>query len=184
MKTYFSILRGINVSGQKSIKMADLKAIYESLGFSNVQTYIQSGNVVFNSTMIDCNEIIKVIQFAILEQYNFDVPVFVFTIQDLDETIDGVELMKLKQEHFDKLHVTFLSSIPHFDLVNKLKEFDFSPDFFVIKENVIYVYCPNGYGKTKLSNTFFENKLKISATTRNWKSVHALKDLYQQYFLI
>lgn len=183
MKTYFSILRGINVSGQKSIKMADLKAIYESLGFSNVHTYIQSGNVVFNSTSINCDDIIKIIQFAILEKYNFDVPVLVFTIQDLDQTIDGVELLKLKQEGFDKVHVTFLSSIPHFDLVNKLEGFDFSPDLFVIKGNVIYVYCPNGYGKTKLSNAFFENKLKINATTRNWKSVHALKHLYQEYFL-
>jgi len=68
-------------------------------------------------------------------------------------------------------------------LVNKLEGFDFSPDLFVIKGNVIYVYCANGYGKTKLSNAFFENKLKINATTRNWKSVLALKDLYQQYFL-
>jgi uncharacterized protein (DUF1697 family) len=182
MKTYFSILRGINVSGKKSVKMADLKAIYESLGFSNVQTYIQSGNVVFNSTIMNCDEIIKMIQFAILKQYNFDVPVLVFTIQDLDQTIDGVELLKLKQLDFDKIHVTFLSSIPNFDLVSKLEGFDFSPDCFVIKGNVIYVYCPNGYGKTKLSNTFFENKLKINATTRNWRSVLALKELYQQHY--
>ncbi len=75
MHTFISMLRGINVSGQKSIKMIDLKALYESLGFSQVQTYIQSGNVVFEAEESDRQKVISAIQVAISKKYGFDVPI-------------------------------------------------------------------------------------------------------------
>jgi uncharacterized protein (DUF1697 family) len=183
MNTYFTILRGINVSGKKLIKMVDLKQIYEKVGFKNVHTYIQSGNVVFNSELNSCDDIIKIIQKAINEKYDFDVPIIAFSLEYLNRTISNNPYLNKKDVDTEKLHITFLSNIPSSEKVAKISDLDFSPDSFVLDGDLIYVYCPNGYGNTKLSNTFFENKLKTSATTRNWKSVNKLKEVYDLNFI-
>ncbi len=176
MKTYISILRGINVSGQKKILMTDLKALYESLGCVNVKTYIQSGNVIFDYDDIISSHIQefqeKILQ-KIEEIYNFRVPIIIKTIDELENI--------MKKNPFidggipiDKVHVSFLSETPTKDNIDKLTGMNFEPDEYKIIGTVIYLYCPNGYGNTKLSNNFFENKLKVVATTRNWKTTNEL----------
>jgi uncharacterized protein (DUF1697 family) len=79
-----------------------------------------------------------------------------------------------------KLHFTFLSETPDREKMDQIKEVDFSPDQFIIKGKEIYLHIPGSYGETKLSNKFFENKLKVSATTRNWNTVNKLCEMAQQ----
>jgi len=178
MQTYISILRGINVSGQKKILMADLKALFEKLMFKNVTTYIQSGNVVFKSKAeLSDFELAKKIQTAIFKEYDFQVPVIIRTQQELQKIISSNPFLKEKNIHVEKLHVTFLSEIPAKDLNKSIDSLNFSPDRFYIIDKEVYLYIPNSYGETKLSNKFFENKLKVTTTTRNWKTVNKLEEI-------
>ena len=175
--TYISLLRGINVSGQKKIIMKDLKALYEALGFENVVTYIQSGNVIFES---DADEQILIgkIEEAITEKYGFDVPVQVRRASKLENIVETCPFAELDLiEEGTRVMVTFLESQPSEESVAKLMTYVKEPERLVCMGRVVYLHCPNGYGKTKLSNAFIENKLKIGATTRNWKSVCKLWDI-------
>jgi len=177
MQTYISILRGINVSGQKKINMKELKAMYESLSYQNVITYIQSGNVVFRSEKADEKVLAKTIEDAINAKFGFDVPVLVLTEKELRATIKNNPFLKQQDILIEKLHVTFLQQKPEPENIKKTEELEFSPDRFVISGKDVFVYCPNGYGKTKINNNFFESKLKVKATTRNWKTVNELQRL-------
>lgn|SRR5690554_6696182 len=166
MITYISIIRGINVSGQKLIKMAALKKMFESLNLENIQTYVQSGNVVFSSKKEDPKELEKIISSGIESEFGFDVSVIVFNSKSLETIIEGNPFAKdpLKDSAF--LHVTFLADAP----LCVDEEIEFT-------SNAVYLYCPNGYGKTKLNNNFLESKLKVKATTRNWKTTNELLKL-------
>lgn len=174
MPTYLSLLRGINVSGQKQIKMADLKALYESLGFGQVRTYIQSGNVLFESANTDTQALVETIGQGIREQYHFDVPVLVRTAAEIEEVISSNPFLNDPAVAEDKLHVTLLDALPAPERLELLRTVHFPPDDFAIREQIIYLHCPDGYGRTKLTNTFFESKLKVSATTRNWRTMREL----------
>ena len=180
MKRYIAILRGINVTGQKMIKMADLKKMFQGLPFENVRTYIQSGNIVFDTKPNEDQKLGNLIQEAILKTFAFIVPVIVLEEKKLLHVQQHNPFLTGRSEDVTKLHVTFLDSIPDQALVEKLKDAAvFLPDEWIIKENVIYLFCPNGYGKTKLNNNYFENKLKVTATTRNWKTVNELVTMVQ-----
>ena len=177
MPVFLSILRGINVSGQKQIKMADLKKLYEEMGFKNVRTFIQSGNVVFESK--SPAKLSQKIEQKIKEHYSFDVPVIIRTKDELQHTVKSNPFLKQKNIELDKLHVTFLAEQPAKENITKTKEYNYKPDEFHIAEKEVYVHCPNGYGNTKINNTFFEKKLKVGATTRNWKTTNALLEMME-----
>jgi uncharacterized protein (DUF1697 family) len=175
MEAYISILRGINVSGQKSIQMASLKELYEKLLFKQVTTYIQSGNVVFKAPKSGSDRALaKKIEDAISKKYKFEVPVIIRTLAEMEKVISTNPLVKKKDINLERLHVTFLSENPKHENLKIVENIDCPPDQFIIIEKEIYLHCPNGYGISKLSNNFFENKLKVSATTRNWKTVNKL----------
>ena len=175
MPTYIAILRGINVSGSKLLKMTELKAMLEKLGFEDVVTYIQSGNVIFKTSKKNLPEkISETIEKAIQKKFGFDVPVITTSAGELKKVIDNNPFMKKKGIQLDKLHVTFLGTLPESSLVKAIEKLDFSPDEFMIVGREIYLHCPGGYGNTKLSNNFFEHKLKVRATTRNWNTVNKL----------
>jgi uncharacterized protein (DUF1697 family) len=178
MTTYISILRGINVGGQKKILMSDLKLLYEDLGFENVTNYIQSGNVIFQAVdHITDKQAAEKIKQAILQKYAFDVTILVRTADEMLTTRRINPFMENKEINIEKLHVTFLAEMPQSEYLTSIKKFDFSPDQFVIIGKDVYLYCPNGYGKTKINNDFFETKLKLSASTRNWRTVCTLVDI-------
>jgi uncharacterized protein (DUF1697 family) len=178
MTTYISILRGINVGGARKILMKDLKAIYEGLGFSEVTTYIQSGNVIFRTAnhMSDKQDSVMIKE-AILQKYGFDVQVLVRTIDEMIKTQRINPFLENKAINVERLHVTFLSGLPEEVYLESINKFDYPPDQFVVIGKDVFIYCPNGYGKTKLSNDFFENRLKVSASTRNWRTVNTLVDI-------
>ncbi len=172
MITYISLLRGINVSGQKPLPMADLKQLYESLKFKNVVTYIQSGNVIFTTDKKEI-EITSMIEKAIVKKFGFEVPVMVRKVKEFENVVATNPYTK-SQSVIEKRYVTFLEETPEATLNTAINKIDLSPDQFWITGKEIFLYCENGYGKTKLSNNFFENKLKVKATTRNWKTVNKL----------
>lgn len=175
MKTFISIIRGINVSGQKKILMIDLKTLYEGLGFTDVVTYIQSGNVIFRTREeITTMEIAGLVERAIFAKYNFNVPVIVRSDEEICGIISINPFLINAGINTEKLHVTFLKETPASANLDSIKGFASPPDKFAIIGKEVFLYCPDKYGETKLSNTFFEKKLKVSATTRNWKTVEKL----------
>jgi uncharacterized protein (DUF1697 family) len=171
MNTSISLLRGINVSGSKTVKMNALRTAFEDCGFKNVQTYIQSGNIIFQHKETNTQELEKKIARKIKSQFGFDVPVLVKTIGELTTAIKKNPFGKdpLKDACF--FHVTFLSSLPEKENSKKFTALIFPPEEFILTGNTIYLYMPKGYGNAKLTNNFIEGKLKVSATTRNWKTV-------------
>jgi uncharacterized protein (DUF1697 family) len=178
MTTYISILRGINVSGQKQLRMTDLKALYEELGFSNVITYIQSGNIIFDSGPdASISQLSSQIEDAVAKMFGFTVPVIIRSVDEMKAVIRANPFLKAESPVPGKLYVTFLKEKPLLADIEKINHFDFLPDKFCIIEREVYLDCAGGYGTTKLSNTFFENKLKVKATTRNWNTVNKLLEL-------
>lgn len=175
---YISILRGVNVGGQKKIKMADLELLYQSLGFQHVVTYIQSGNVLFEATVENISDIKERIEKAIETKYEFHVPVEIRTNREIGDILrncpfGSVDLAK----DGTKVLVTFLSSNPSEARISDLQKYVKPPEQLIVEGKEVYLYCPNGYGKSKLSNAFLENKLGAQATTRNLKTVTKLHEL-------
>ena len=177
MKTYIALLRGINVSGQKKIKMAELRTHLVDWGFSAVQTYIQSGNIVLQDSDQAPQQIAERIRQGIASVYGFDVPVLVLAPEDLDEVLADNPF--LPEQDPKRLYVTFLSSQPDAALQDQLQQEDYAPEAFVLVKNYIYFFSPIGYGRAKMNNNFFEKKLKVNATTRNWRTVNKLREMCQ-----
>jgi len=175
---YISILRGINVGGNRKILMKDLKVLFEKLGFANVETYIQSGNVIFESDLkLSTADLEQNIQQAITETFGFDVPVIVRTADEWDKSIVNNPFWKEKDADIDRLHLTCLKEIPSPELLEKIKLSQFLPDRYEIIGKDVFIFCAAGYGTSKLVNPFFESKLKVPATTRNWKTVMKLHEM-------
>ncbi|MDQ4141433.1 MAG: DUF1697 domain-containing protein [Bacteroidota bacterium] len=177
MQTYFALLRGINVSGQKMMKMSDLLDLFKGLHFKNARTYVQSGNVVFQAENQNIASLQEQIATAITEKFQFSVPVLVKNQTEWSWILQNNPFVNERNEDSTKLHVTLLAGEPNAAIIAKIDPAQYVPDEFRIVGNIIYLYCPNGYGRTKLHNNFFESKFKLAATTRNWKTVQELNHL-------
>ena len=182
MKTHIALLRGINVTGHNKIKMTELKRLFESLGYYNVVTYIQSGNVIFQSKEKNATYIEQTIVETVEKQFGHTIKVLVLTKNELTFIFDSNPFIE-KDENIDitKLHVTLLNANPEITVIPSIEKLtSATDDEFKIIEKTVYLYCPNGYGKTKLNNNLFEKKLKANATTRNWKTITKLVELSNQ----
>lgn len=173
MKKFVALLRGINVSGQKQIKMSELKSMFEEIGFQNVETYIQSGNVIFSTKENSTDKLEAKISSGIKKEFGFDVHVIIVIPEEIEMVIKNNPFIKKKKDA-ERLYVIFLSSVPPKEMLEKLKTVDYSPEEFICDGKYIYLFVPNGYGKAKLNNNFFEKKLNVYATTRNIKTVKAI----------
>ncbi|MEI7502267.1 MAG: DUF1697 domain-containing protein, partial [Paludibacter sp.] len=168
------------VSGQKPIKMDALRKLYENLGFQNITTYLQSGNVVFTCNAQDQKKLEQILSQQIAEVFGFEVPVIVLTNDKLIQVIDNNPFLEDTDKDVNFLHVTFLSTIPNhhdFKIIEDKKQ---NGEEIVLIDDAVYLYCPNGYGRTKLTNNFLEAKLKVVATTRNWKTTNELLKITEQ----
>ncbi len=180
MATYISILRGINVSGQKLIKMDELKKSYKDLGFQNVTTYVQSGNVIFNYDETKPNQLEHKIIQQIEKDFGFNITIIVLSVDKLKHIIDNNPFIRDKNKDETHIYITFLADIPNKVDINLMEEKKLDGEEIHIANNAVYLYCPNGYGKTKWNNNFLEKKLKVSATTRNWKTTTELLKIANQ----
>lgn len=179
MQTYIALLRGINVSGHKKIKMAELKESLESLSFSDVVTYIQSGNIVFKSVDNSTKSLQNKIHEKILKDFGFEVPVLIKTPKELKHALDNNPFEKDDTYDPKLFAVVFLKEKPTIENIAKLETYDYSPEEYVLDNKIIYYYAANGAGNAKMNNNFFENKLKVQATSRNWRTTHKLVELSQ-----
>ena len=178
MSKKIAILRGINVGGKRKILMADLKALFETLGHQNVSTYIQSGNVFFEADpSISHFDLAKQITASIHTKYAFEVPVIIRDHEALKTAIQNNSFYQEEPDALAQYHLTFLSEKPTPENLAKTETYDYPPDQFVIKDQEVFIKCAGKYHQTKLSNNFFEKKLKVQATTRNWKTVLKLFEL-------
>ncbi|WP_340114323.1 DUF1697 domain-containing protein [Maribellus mangrovi] len=177
LKTYICILRGINVSGQKLIKMEKLRSSLSELGFCKVTTYIQSGNIVFQFKEEASTLPGKMIGEKIQEDFGYDVPVLLLSINKLRNIVANNRFAGDPSKDIKYLHVTFLAQPPEqFDkeeIITRKAE----TEEIIFSDDAVYLFCPGGYGKTKLNNNFIESRLKVSATTRNWRTTLKLLDL-------
>jgi uncharacterized protein (DUF1697 family) len=181
MNGYVAILRGINVGGHRKILMADLKKLMEQLGFDQVTTYIQSGNVVFLSDekMLP-DDLAQKISQAITGKFSFEVPVVVRTFDEMQQTLKNNPFSGDRSIDPQKVHVTFLSQAPEEEFLHEIREYDYPPDTFIPAGKEIYLHCPEGYGNTRLTIAFFESKLHVTATARNWKTVNVLTGMLEK----
>lgn len=179
MSTYIAMLRGINVSGQKIIKMEHLRASFEALGFSEVKTYVQSGNVVFKAAKTSATSLAGKIAKKILADFRFSVSVLIRTTAELGEVLKQNPFAKVAGSEENKLYVTFLSEPAPKGAEALLKPLAAKTEQFQVCGREIYLHCPDGYGNTKFSNNAIEKKLSIEATTRNWRTVNSLFEMAQ-----
>lgn len=171
-----AVLRGINVGGHRKIKMAELRDRLTARGLRNIQTYIQSGNLVFDSATQPSDLELQLHDW-ILEDFGHQVPTLVRTAKYLQKVVSNNPFAELD---LSKLCVTLLSSKPRKKDLTAIESLDFGDDQFVVQGDVVYLHCPNGYARTKLTNGFFETRLNVSATSRNWKTVNRLIQMSQE----
>jgi uncharacterized protein (DUF1697 family) len=171
------MLRGINVSGQKIIRMERLRASCAALGFLNIETYLQSGNVVFVATKRPPSALATRISDRIRRDFGFEVPVIVKTSGEMAEVVAHNPFLRERGIDVTKLHVTFLAEAVPSTAVKNLDALSTRTDRFHAGPREIYLYCPGGYGRTALSNAALEKALSVQATTRNWKTVNALREM-------
>ena len=176
METYIAILRGVNVGG-KTLKMADLRKKLEKSQFKNVSTYIQSGNVFFQYKKENTEILAQKIKTLIKSDFDLDVSVIVLTSEKLERIINANPYVKDSGKETKYMHVTFLQTTPENYDEEPIRDKISGKEEIVFTSEAIYLYCPNGYGNSKLSNNLFENKLKVKATTRNWKTTNKLLEL-------
>lgn len=167
MPPYSSILRGINGGGKKTIKTDALKKCYETSGLRNVQTFIQSGNVIFSSKEKSCAVLKEKITRQIFTNVGFNVPILVLARDQFSKIVDENPLLKLATIDTRHCYLTFLayeSEIFDSKLIGDKKQED---ELVYTTKKAIYLKCPSEYGKTNLSNSYLESVIKVSATTRN-----------------
>ena len=180
MYTHLALLRGINVSGHNMIKMNDLKALLERMGFQNVRTYIQSGNVFVDSEEEHGATVGFKIKQEIFKEWGYDVPIIVITKEDLEACLNNNPYLKEKEADTKKLYFTFISKELSDSSIHDLKMSQVKPDEAVIDKNRIYVKYAVGAGKTRFDQKYIEKKLNVTATMRNWNTVTKLLEMYNE----
>ena len=177
MNTFIALLRGINVSGQKKIKMADLKEMLDKLGFKNVQTYIQSGNVIFSSEVKEILKLEEEIKNGIEKTFGFDVSVLIKTKREIEKILDECPFKAHEDLEAKRIYYVLLKSEPQTYAIENLNQKDYPNELFSIVDNCVYLNCTNGAGNAKLTNNVIERKLKVSATTRNHRTMMKLLEM-------
>lgn len=177
MSRYVALLRGINVGTATRIAMTDLRRLVTDLGHEDVKTYLQSGNVVFTSTATDTGKLARDIERAIAGDLGMTVPVLVRSGAELAEVMAASPYVK-KQDDPTRLLVAFLSAEPSKAKVVALAVPGGETVEYTVAGREIHLHFPDGgYGRSKFTNAYLEKKLDVVATTRNWKSVQALREL-------
>lgn len=174
MSNYLALLRGINVGGQKKIPMAELRELLSKSGLEKVQTYIQSGNVLFQSSEEEKEKLEPLIHNTIKSHFGFEVPILVLKPEDLQKIFNNCPFSK---ESKANSYFMMLYAAPEKDLVIEVSKLSYTYEEFKITDNCVYFYCSLGYGKAKCNNNFFERKLKVAATARNYKTMVKLLSL-------
>jgi len=177
MPVVISLLRAANVGGHNQVKMDALRDLYESLKLRNVQTYLQSGNVVFRTEASDVAKLARKIEDAIERQFAFRTPVILRTASELRDAIARNPLEKRAASDPGRLLVAFLAADPAPEARDKLLAIECAPDELRFSGRELYIYFPNGQGRPTLKWAHVDKALKLPYTGRNWKSVTKLLEI-------
>ncbi|MFV5696405.1 DUF1697 domain-containing protein [Flavobacterium sp. LB3P122] len=180
MTTHLALLRGINVSGHNMIKMEALKTTLEAIGFQNVVTYIQSGNVFVDTEEENASKVGFQIKQEIFKVFGHEVPIVVISSADLEACLKNNPFLKEKDIDIKKLYVAFISTALQSTSINDLKISQFKPDEASIDGSRIFIKYAVGAGKTRFDQKYIEKKLNVTATIRNWNTVTQLLKMYQE----
>jgi uncharacterized protein (DUF1697 family) len=174
MEKYVAFLRAINVSGHNSIKMIDLKLAFEQLSYQNVKTYIQSGNVVFETHQSDTANIRQEIEKKLKQTFGNEIVTIIRTMPEMFEIVQSQPFASEILASDKKIYVGFLADIPNETLAYALEAMSYESENFSPKGKNLYYWGEKGLKKELFSNNFIEKKLKVSATTRNWNTVNKM----------
>ena len=175
---HLALLRGINVSGHKMIKMEALKNALESIGFTNVITYIQSGNVFVNTPEESPSKVGFLIKQEIFKSFGHDVPVIVIGKSDLQACLDRNLFLNESEIDLKKLYVSFISSELPENMISQLNLNFIKPDEIQLDGKRIYLKYDTSPAKTRLDNKWIEKSMNVVSTTRNWNTVNKLLELF------
>jgi uncharacterized protein (DUF1697 family) len=177
MTVFVGLLRAVNAGGRKRLEMDALRKSFEALGLTDVVSYLQSGNVVFSSTQEDSHALADALEARLAADFGHEMNVLVLPAKEFDEIVRANPLSPRAAKAGSLYHATFL--------FRHVPETLFAEQQLPLQEGekaalvgrVVYLYCPNGYGKSGLTNAYFEKALGSRATTRNWRTVRALQAL-------
>lgn len=173
---HVALLRGINVGGKNRLPMSSLVSIFADAGCQDVRTYIQSGNVVYRAEEDLARRLPATVAKTIADRLGLTVPVITRSIDTL-RTIESSNPYISSGKDLTKLHVAFLAERPDRAKVAELDPDRSTPDEFIVEGSEIFLFCPNGMARTRLTNAYFDSKLKTTSTVRNWKTVLTLLEL-------
>jgi uncharacterized protein (DUF1697 family) len=177
MGTYVALLRGVNVGGRAQVSMRDLRAAFEALGHDDVSTYIQSGNVIFRGRSRSAARVRTELEQSIADEFGLAVTVILRTSAELAALVNRNPFVRPGPDVTRQLHVAVLADRPSRRAVGQLDPNRSPPDQFVVIDREVYLRCPNGIGRSKLTNDYFERRLDTRATIRNWRTVTQLRRL-------
>ncbi|MES9991956.1 MAG: DUF1697 domain-containing protein [Candidatus Thiodiazotropha sp.] len=173
MNTFIILLRGVMPTGKNKVSMALLQSALEEAGLNNVKTYIQTGNLIASSKLTQAG-IEKLVHFTILEKFGGNIPVLARTPQQLSRILKHIPFQKIDTK---KLYFTLLANNPDKHLLEKFNSIEYSPDQIIYNKNVIYTLYNTKHSDSKFNNNYFERKLKVTMTTRNYNTMNKLIEL-------
>jgi uncharacterized protein (DUF1697 family) len=175
LTVYVSMLRGVNVGGHGRLKMAAVKDAYAAIGLGHVHTLLQSGNVVFTSRVNDRQALAKRIMQEIERRFDLQIEVLIRTLDEIRMLVARGPTTPRADP--SKLLVMFLARVPDARAQSALLKEHKGPEMIEIRGPEIYLYYPNGVGRSKLTSAFLENKLDAAGTARNWSTLSKLVEL-------
>ena len=178
--THVALLRGINVGGKNPLSMKALAEEFVAAGCADVRTFIQSGNVIFSAPLDnDENQLSRLLCARLAQRFNYTAPLALRTTEELRAAIANNPYLAMGTPE-DSLHVMFLTATPDAEAVKKLDP-DRSPgDEYQVIGREIYMRLPSGMARTKLTNAYFDTKLGVTSTARNWRTTTKLLELMEQ----
>ncbi len=176
LATYVALLRAVNLGARNKVSMADLRQVFLGLGAEDVATYLQSGNVIFKSRSQKPGQLVVAVEGEINRVLGLSLTVILRTDGELAHVVKANPFANGGREPA-KLHVTFLADSPESARVRELAAQDVEPDELSVVGREVYLHCPNGYGRSRLTNAYLEKQLGTAATTRSWKTVTKLAEL-------
>lgn len=170
---WIALLRGINVGGRNKLPMAELREALAEMGLSDVQTYIQSGNIMFSGAPDDREAVAQQVSEVIAGRFGLSVPVVLRTRDALIAALQAYPFPDAPKAR----HVMFLSGTPSAAAAEALEPDRFLPDRFALHGAEVHLFYPNGMGRSKMTTGYFERRLDVVPTTRNWRTIHKLIDM-------
>jgi uncharacterized protein (DUF1697 family) len=170
LTTYLALLRGINVGGANKVPMKELRRTFEDLGLENVRTYLQSGNVIFESRSSTPKRLADEIEDALAQAFGLKISVLLRTRPELKRIASGNPFLT-EDAKPTSLHVMFLAARASSKAIKTLDPDRSPPDEFEVRGSEVYLWFPNGSGRSKLTIDYFESKLGTRATARNWNTI-------------